>query len=411
MSGDRRIEVTGSGDAIAGPGGYANTGVHIGDVHVWPGRPVRSGYLHQVRRMAPPELVGRERELAELEAFCTGGSGGYLWWQAPAWSGKTALLAWFALEPPARVRVVSFFVTARLAGQNTRAAFVDHVLEQLTGLLAMPEPAADTARETRLLGLLDTAAHACRGRGETLVLVVDGLDEDAAVVAGAGEDRSIAALLPVALPAGMRVVVSGRPNPPLPDDVPGHHPLRDPGAVRGLDPSAAARVVRDGMEREVTRLLRDPVVGLDLLGLLAASGGGLTGDDLAGLTGLDRAEVGSGCGPSPGGASPGAAAPSGRARRRTSTCSATRSCTWPSWTTWAGGSPTTAGACTRGPTATGSAAGRPTRPSTCWAVTTRCWCPPASSTAPWRCAPTPTARAGCWTCPAATRRRWTRSAR
>ncbi|NUT99310.1 MAG: hypothetical protein HOY78_45625 [Saccharothrix sp.] len=292
MSGDRRIEVTGSGDAIAGPGGYANTGVHIGDVHVWPGRPVHSGYLHQVRRIAPAELVGRERELAELEAFCTGEGGAYLWWQAPAWSGKTALLAWFALEPPARVRVVSFFVTARLAGQNTRAAFVDHVLEQLAGLLTVPEPTADTARETRLLGLLDTAAHACRGRGETLVLVVDGLDEDSAVVAGAGEDRSIAALLPVALPAGMRVVVSGRPNPPLPGDVPEHHPLRHPGVVRGLAPSAAARVVRDGMEREVARLLRDPVVGLDLLGLLAASGGGLTGDDLAGLTGLDRAEVG-----------------------------------------------------------------------------------------------------------------------
>ncbi|MEU4447736.1 hypothetical protein AB0K14_07245 [Actinosynnema sp. NPDC050801] len=291
MRGDRRVEVTGSGDAIAGPGGYANTGVHIGDVHVWPGRPVRSGYLHQVRRIAPAELVERDRELAELAAFCTGEGGAYRWWQAPAWSGKTALLAWFALNPPAGVRVVSFFVTARLAGQNTRAAFVDHVLEQLTGLLTVPEPAADTARETRLLGLLDTAAHACAGRGETLVLVVDGLDEDSAAVAGAGEDRSIAALLPVAPPAGMRIVVSGRPNPPLPGDVPEHHPLRDPAVVRRLAPSAAARVVRDSMEREVTRLLHGSAVGSDLLGLLAASGGGLTGDDLAGLTGLSRAEV------------------------------------------------------------------------------------------------------------------------
>lgn len=34
---------------------------------------VRSAYLHQVRRIAPRELTGRQAELAELAAFCTPG--------------------------------------------------------------------------------------------------------------------------------------------------------------------------------------------------------------------------------------------------------------------------------------------------------------------------------------------------
>ncbi|MDA3646837.1 hypothetical protein LZ318_40985 [Saccharopolyspora indica] len=288
-----RIEASRTGDAAAGPGGYANTGVHIGDVYLLPASPVRSGYLHQVRRIAPPELLARERELAELTAFCrsTSPAGAYMWWRAPAWAGKTALMSWFALHPPPNVRVVSFFITARLAGQSGRAAFVDNVLEQLQALVGGPAVAVtDAARATRLLGLLDTAAHACRAAGETLVLLVDGLDEDQSADAVVGEDRSIAALLPVEPPAGMRVVVAGRPNPPIPGDVPAHHPLRT-AAVHPLTTSAAAQVARTDMERELSRLLRGSPAEQDLLGLLVAAGGGLTGADLAELTGQTRQQV------------------------------------------------------------------------------------------------------------------------
>ena len=78
------------------------------------GRVARSVYLDQVRQIFPWELVGREAELAELAAFCTAPDGGsYVWWQGPAWAGKSALMAWFVLHPPERVRVVSFFITAR----------------------------------------------------------------------------------------------------------------------------------------------------------------------------------------------------------------------------------------------------------------------------------------------------------
>ena len=44
----------------------------------------RSAYLEQVRQIAPAGLGGREGELAELAAFCTGpGRGAYAWWRAP----------------------------------------------------------------------------------------------------------------------------------------------------------------------------------------------------------------------------------------------------------------------------------------------------------------------------------------
>jgi hypothetical protein len=110
-----------SGDATGGPGSIVNTGIIIGSL---PGsRVARSVYMEQVRQIFPWELVHREAELAELAEFCTAPEGGsYAWWQGPAWAGKSALMAWFVLHPPEGVRVVSFFITARYAGQSDRAA-------------------------------------------------------------------------------------------------------------------------------------------------------------------------------------------------------------------------------------------------------------------------------------------------
>ncbi|MET9675223.1 hypothetical protein ABZY68_19315 [Streptomyces sp. NPDC006482] len=244
---------------------------------------VRSGYREQVRRIAPTELVDREAELAELAAFClTGSRPAYAWWRAEAWAGKTALLSWFALDPPPGVRIVPFFVTARLGAQNDVTAFVDVVLEQLAELAGEGLPALLTAatREAHLLRLYASAAASCAARGERLVLLVDGLDEDRGVTTGP-DAHSIAALLPYDLP----VIVSGRLNPPLPVDVPEDHPLRDPEAVRILAPSPRARAIRADAERELKRILEAGGLPYDLLGLLTAAGGGLTADDLAELTG------------------------------------------------------------------------------------------------------------------------------
>ncbi|MFF4168486.1 hypothetical protein [Streptomyces sp. NPDC001744] len=274
---ERGIEVdNGAGVVVVGDGNTVGFGT---------GTAVRSAYREQVRRIAPPELVGREEELAELAEFCRTGSG-YRWWRADAWAGKTALMASFALAPPPGVRIVPFFVTARLGAQNDVAAYVDVVLEQLAELAGEGLPALLTAatREAHLLRLYATAAGACAARGERLVLLVDGLDEDRGVTTGP-DAHSIAALLPYD-PSGLPVIVSGRLNPPLPADVPGDHPLRDPSTVRLLAPSPEARAIRSEAERELKYLVEGGGgLPYELLGLLTAAGGGLTADDLAELTG------------------------------------------------------------------------------------------------------------------------------
>jgi hypothetical protein len=137
---------------------------------------------------------------------------------------------------------MSFFITARLAAQDTREAFTQVLTEQLAGLLSLSLPAVlpEATRGVFLLGLVSKAAASCQAEGRRLVLVVDGLDEDRGVTTGPGA-HSIAGLLPADPPAGMRVIVAGRPNPPVPDDVPDWHPLRDPAIVRSLSASPHAR--------------------------------------------------------------------------------------------------------------------------------------------------------------------------
>ncbi|WP_405647464.1 hypothetical protein [Streptomyces sp. NBC_00019] len=251
------------------------------------GPSVRSAYREQVRRIAPPELIGRETELAALADFCTTDSGpAYAWWRAEAWAGKTALMSWFALHPPPGVRIVPFFVTARLGAQNDATAYADVVLEQLAELAGEGLPAylTEATREAHLLRLYGEAARACAESGERLVLLVDGLDEDRGVTTGP-EAHSIASLLPPRPQHGMRVLVTGRLNPPPPADVPDAHPLREPGAVQLLSASAFAQVIRAEAERELKHLLTAAGPEYELLALITAAGGGLTADDLAALTG------------------------------------------------------------------------------------------------------------------------------
>ncbi|MEU7531301.1 hypothetical protein AB0A74_36605 [Saccharothrix sp. NPDC042600] len=260
-------------------------------------RSSRPMYLRQVDRIAAPRLLDRERELAELEDFCLREDRGpYMWWQAGPWAGKSALLAAFVLDPPkslaGRVWLVSFFVTARLAAQDTSDAFTTAVTTQLCELLG-EEPALgvdESVRELLLLDLLSRAAATCRAAGGRLVLVVDGLDEDRCVTAGP-HAHSIAALLPGRPEHGMRVVVAGRPNPPIPDDVPDWHPLRDAAVVRPLSGSAHARDRQRLGQSELKRLLRGGPVEQDVLGLLTAARGGLSLADLRVLTGADLVEV------------------------------------------------------------------------------------------------------------------------
>ncbi|MEV8021747.1 hypothetical protein AB0O76_36545 [Streptomyces sp. NPDC086554] len=250
-------------------------------------QPAHSAYWEHVRNIAPTQLHDREAELEELATFCKGiGERSFAWWRAGPWAGKSALLAWFALHPPEGVRVVPFFITARLAAQNDRGAFVEVVLEQLAELVGEPVPPqlTEATREAHLLRLFGRAARECRGRGERLVLIVDGLDEDRGVTDGP-DAHSVAGLVARVPHEELRVVVAGRPNPPLPADVPDRHPLRMAGVVRQLAPSSWAGTVRSSAEQELGRLFRAGGHHLDALGLLTAAGGGLSIDDLAHLTG------------------------------------------------------------------------------------------------------------------------------
>ncbi|MGC4981600.1 hypothetical protein ACLQ18_13305, partial [Streptomyces sp. DT193] len=258
---------------------------------------MRSAYRRQVERIAPPKLLGRDTELAELASFCLEERGSYVWWQAGPWAGKSALLSTFVLDPPealaaGRVRLVSFFITARLASQDTRGAFTTALTEQLCALLGLDLPMGrdEAAREAALLDLLTQAAVVCQQDGGRLVLVVDGLDEDRGVTTGPGA-HSIAGLLPGRPPAGMRVIVAGRPNPPIPDDVPDWHPLYDPGIIRLLGGSLYARDLQRLGQSELKRLLKGSPIEQELLGLLTAARGGLSGPDLRVLTGADLVTV------------------------------------------------------------------------------------------------------------------------
>ncbi|MBB1153791.1 hypothetical protein [Amycolatopsis dendrobii] len=247
---------------------------HADSVVVHSVPPARSRYRQWVRQVAPDQLIGREPELAELGRFCTAPDGpDYVWWRAAPWTGKSALMASFVLSPPDGVRVVSFFVTARSLGDDTRETFVDVVQEQLAEILG----AAKDPEARNLNAVFAEAAEHCRARGERLVLVVDGLDEDRGARSGG---HSIAALLPFP-ENGLRVIVASRLNPDVPPDVRGDHPLRAPGIERSLAPSPAAVAAKADMERELDALLQDQK---DLLGFLVAARGGLSSDDLAQLT-------------------------------------------------------------------------------------------------------------------------------
>ncbi|MEI5523613.1 trypsin-like peptidase domain-containing protein [Streptomyces brasiliscabiei] len=245
---------------------------------------IQEVYRAQLSDIAPEALTDRRSELRDLVEFC-GGPTPYRWLQGPPWTGKTALASWFALHPPRGVVPVWFFITARYAGQSDGAAYTGALIEQLAAI-AGREPirhSSPPARdgERRLL-LREAAARVARDGG-TLLLVVDGLDEDQSREAG-GSGTSIAALLPERLPPNVRVLVTSRPSPGIPADVKGSHPLRACPVVE-LATVAAARHTEHEAKFDLQRALGGDRLERDLVGLLTAARGTLTDGDLRELTG------------------------------------------------------------------------------------------------------------------------------
>jgi tetratricopeptide (TPR) repeat protein len=248
---------------------------------------IRSAYLAQVRDIAPDVLVGRENELAAWAQFCAQGAP-YVWWQAGPWTGKSALASWFVTHPPAGVEVISFFITGRLAGQADANAFLDATIEQLRSLPGIDAATvAEHATKGTWLDLLDRAAGGCENAGRRLVVVVDGLDEDETGAVPTRGRPSIASLLPRRPHPNVRIIATSRPDPGLPDDLPGAHPLRTCAIVK-----LGRSWISEDIERRAKQELRDlftaaaaDALSMDVVGYVAGAGGGLTMADLQALTG------------------------------------------------------------------------------------------------------------------------------
>ncbi|MEV7653601.1 hypothetical protein AB0O39_05435 [Streptomyces anulatus] len=238
------------------------------------------------------------------------GAPSYLCWHADGPVGKTTLLAGYVRhKPPIGSDILTFFVSASHA-TDTRAEFENEIAGQIDRLLC--EPGSPVPKGTRAWNTrFAEAAGKSAGHGRSLLLVVDGLDDDVAWsgdLAGPGRadksgvpksgvrpggelkgpDRvvrrsareSIAALLPSLPPPNMRVIVSLRRCTPVPRDVPEkRHPLRQSRHLRMLQPIAGVPRLRQPPPDAIA--LGEPVAGL-----LAVANGGLRIADLAELTGL-----------------------------------------------------------------------------------------------------------------------------
>ncbi|MFF4838077.1 trypsin-like peptidase domain-containing protein [Streptomyces sp. NPDC001315] len=244
-----------------------------------------TAFTAYLQDLAPTELLDRQDELERLVRFCAGPHP-YQWIQGTPWAGKTALTSWLALHPPHGIVPVWFFVSNRLAGNADSPAYVEALIQQCAALAGRDAigTTAQTARAGELRLLLAEAAKRVAAQGSTLLLIVDGLDEDRST------GQSIASLLPSSPPDHLRVLVTSRPHPGLPGDIAPDHPLPSCPVLR-LEPSTAARNIQHEATLEMDEALRNDELTRDLIGLVAAARGNLTVRDLQELTERRRFEV------------------------------------------------------------------------------------------------------------------------
>jgi len=226
------------------------------------------------RRM--PQLLGRERELAQIAAFATGGEG-YRWLVGGAYAGKSALLYEAVTAGlPDEVDLVCYFLSRR-ASDATSDRFLAAVVPQLAYLCDVDPPIAN---EDQYRALWEQAAALAVRTGRHLLLVVDGLDEDLLPP----RSPSVASLLPVLVGAHAHVLVASRPRPDLPEDVPDGHPLKVT-QLADLNPFKGAQRLVELARREIHDLTHgdDAELAVEVLGVLTAAAGPLSLTDLVAL--------------------------------------------------------------------------------------------------------------------------------
>ena len=236
-------------------------------------------HIKALRELAPDRLEDRESEMADLEAFVHS-SDDVSWYamEADMVSGKTAVMASFALNPPDDVHMASFFIR-RIGGDGSdRGSFAFVIGAQLAKILGheYTEPVRDPAQHTEFRQLLRRAATACRSEAtpRPLVLLIDGIDEDSYFENPDGADaKSILSLLPRRLPEGVKIITASRPNPRLPEDV-----LCDADRrIVSLKPSPIAE--KSINRKDIAEFFKSDVA-VDIGAFLAACGGVLTVEDL-----------------------------------------------------------------------------------------------------------------------------------
>ncbi len=246
--------------------------------------------------LIPAVFMGRENEIDQINKFIledTENCDQWWWWQADAWAGKTALMAHLASNPKPDVNVASVFIIGREPANADSDAFYSYLIPQLAkiaGLTWVEIPSDLQGRIAQLKNLIDAAAASSRPNNGRLIIMVDGLDEDQGPYRETTR-QSIAASLPNSLPTNVRVIISSRHNPPLPIDVPDSHPLQDPRYRHPLEISEYAKAAKKSATDELKRIIKindgSNRYGRDMLAFMAASGGWLTGRDLAKLTKQD----------------------------------------------------------------------------------------------------------------------------
>ena len=210
----------------------------------------KSGYI--ARSIATYPLHDRAAELSKLISFARSHSAdSYLWWQARPWAGKSALTARLVLEAPGDLQVVSFFIASQFQGQADSFSFMRSMVEQLSSLLNRPVDLPDSPLgwKPAFEDLLDDFAAQLRPQDKSLLLVVDGLDEDLGAHALSGMP-SIASLLPHRVDGSYKVFITSRLHPGLPGDVPASHPVRHCNRL-DFAPSEYAQDIKRLAEREL----------------------------------------------------------------------------------------------------------------------------------------------------------------
>ena len=245
-------------------------------------RDVVNDHIEMLRELAPDRLEDRESEMANLEAFVRSSDDVWYAMEADMVSGKTAVMASFALKfainPPEGVHMASFFIR-RIGGDgNDRGRFAFVMGAQLADILGdeYVERVHEQAQRTEFCKLLRRAATACRSDTvpQTLVLLIDGVDEDSYFENPGGADaESIVSLLPRHLLKGVKIITASRPNPRLPEDV-------RCDAKRRIVFLKSSPIAEKNINRYDIEAFFGSYIAVDIVAFLAACDGALTVKDL-----------------------------------------------------------------------------------------------------------------------------------